>query len=75
MQHRGNFIILDGLLWRFVLLNFFKLIIIFKTRGRFSVISDFRASPFNEMTEKHPLVLQNIVNHLISIYLKQMFWS
>jgi hypothetical protein len=39
--------------------------VFFKTRGRFSVISHLRASPFDEMTEKRPLVLQNIVNHLL----------
>jgi len=39
----------------------------FKTRGRFSVISHLRALPFDEMTEKRPLVLKKpIVNHLSS---------
>ena len=39
----------------------------FKTQGRFSVISHLRALPFDEMTEKRPLVLKK--TSLITYYL------
>jgi hypothetical protein len=40
----------------------------FLDHSYFSVIPHLSASPFDEMTEKRPLVLKNIVNHLFYLH-------